>query len=327
MLTLVPNLEILEFKEWSNIVMEYPIIFAYPLLWRVLNRAVQLQIDRQTTNSLGLWRLKRVQQESWGSQVGINIDCLIPFLVIPSLEVLWAEMVNDEYSELVNKWPHLNLRFPNVKELSLKRANIDESSITRFLRCFPNLKRLCYRHGASMGSLVLEPPTFMDSISHLQPQLEDLTVLDDSSFKYYENQLEWYPIGPLTPFKNLRRLDINWQILTGGDLEDEGIDGFPCRFDIVDVIPVSLEWLRLRDPEDIEIVPAQTLLLLEQKHRFPSLRQLDLEWERYRYHNRPWAKEPFKHLGFTKEQSLEILVKCEVVGIEMIMKAILQQPT
>ena len=64
----------------------------------------------------------------------------------------------------------------------------------------------------------------------------------------------------------------------------------------------------------IKNAPEQTLLLLEQKGRFASLRQLDLGWVRDKS-----SREPVEHATFTREQALEVLLKCEEVDVEIIM--------
>jgi hypothetical protein len=257
------------------------------------------------------------------------MDYLTPFLHLPSVEIAWANAV-DDVSE--NKMDY-SFEFPNVKELSFTHGYVVCAAILRYVNyCFPNLTKLRYAHVGNPLDNNSEPADVISMIDHLYPHLQHLTIFDVYwEGIAFEHHSAWSSAINLTCFQNLRRLNIGWPILIGRRIQDsdgQGIDGIVRYrlFDIVDTIPTSLEWLRLRGPTNADICPLQTLLLLDQKHRFPALKQLDFGWKRHRYLDKPWDREPFEHPAFTKEQSLEVLKKCKELGVEMIMKTVLPQP-
>jgi hypothetical protein len=309
-LTLTPNLRILKFKEWPYD--DSP----YPNLMRTLSRARQLQVERQAENQFALWNLNKVMQNHYDTEGGLSIDQLAPLLAIPSVKTFWGKMICDEGAADMDEWPLSNIDLTHIEELSLFYISMDHDTIIRFLRCFPRLKKLYYRHGDA-GYEDFEPPRLMAALSHLKPHLQDLTIINDN--KVARSGIDHYPIGSLSSFKPLRRLQADWEILTGGDNRDAMTDGFSSRQDIIDALPAGLEELRVSDGKYIKIAPCYIFNLLEHKHRFPALKMLNLEWECYRHPDKPGPDDPHIHPGFTKEQSLEVLSRCNEAGVEMMM--------
>lgn len=328
-ITLTPNLEVLDFDHWNDeYVVPGPTMFGQLSLWWTIGQARMLQVDGQTKNPLGLWKLNSVQLGRSGGGGRFNIDRLLAFATLPSLETARAKYVNSRSITYDTRWHDSDLRFSNVKELSLTCTDVSPSAFAEYLGRFPNLNRLCYTIGgvsaAYEGSLSMQSVgSILESISHLKPHLQDLTLLDLGCFDAYKHYTAWNLTWSLASFPALRRLDTTWLVLTGIKRESNAVNVFENMLDIVDVIPSSLEWLRVRDfhklykVHDVHTIPVyeQILLLLAHKHRFPALKQLDLGWERYRHNDRPWAREPFKFPGFTEEQALDVLTKCEEVSV------------
>ena len=262
-LTLMPNLEVLELKEWRRTDKQYPTKQVYYVLSEVFRQARQLQVDRQTQNPLGMWTLARVEHESWEGRYGIGTESLIRFAALESMRTVWAERVVHGDRPIRRGVVKPNYpEFTGVEELSLKWCSVNMPSPKRCLRAFPCLRRLrCSYRGAHYlrcFGRYLRPAKLMEAITHLAPYLEDLTVIDKDAFRFRQGfDLSWYYcMGSCASFHNLRRLDMNWRTLIGGGLvlEDsikgwaiepepesagEDIDGDPVNRDIPITSP---EW-------------------------------------------------------------------------------------
>jgi len=264
---------------------------------------------------LALAKLKKVVQEYWDTEGGMSVQLLLPFLEIPSVETFWAKMVADD-----SLWSSSSTRsFPNIKELSLLFASIPVRLLTPFLRSFPHLERLYYNHGA-FEYADFDPSRLMAALSHVKPHLQDLTIINNNKVSCALST--YFPIGSLSSFENLRRLDLDCDTLIGRDRSEKMMARFQSRQDIVTTIPASLVELRIRDHnQQNDRLYQQVSQLLQQRQSFPALRQLDLEWKRINYPDKPSPREPFIYPGFTEEQCLEVLSLCEETGVEMMMKA------
>lgn len=306
-LSLVPNIHELRFQGWS-----YEPEEVYPTLMRFLSRTRDLQLGGNVDNGFSLKFLKKATVEYWDTEGGMSLGLLLPFSSIPSIDTLWATMLTD-----CDSWDS-TARFPRIKNLSLKPANVDSNLFRQFLLSFPNLETLYYRSG--FGESPLEPPRFRAALEHLKLSLRTLSVFDEADLGM--SALEGFPIGSLVGFERLHTLRLDSSMLTGQSGEETVIDGFSSVQSIVNSLPKSLCHLQLLHCEyNLNIAPEIVHLVAWKSTVVPNLKTLDIGWERIVYPDRPSPPEPFKYSPFEKGAALQLLEDMEAVGVEMIMPA------
>jgi hypothetical protein len=302
-LSLIPNLQELEFQGWSYTEE------VYPVLLRFLSRVRDRQIDGSLDTTLSLRNLRKITLEYWDTEGGMRLGLLLPFLSIPSAHTFWAKMVGDD-----DMWDSTIHRFPHIKELSLKPANVESGLFHNFLLSFPNLDKLYYRSG--YGESTLQPPRFMAAVVHLKSSLRDLSLFNEN---YFGADLEDFPIGDLTAFEKLEVLRMDSTMLTGRLLPTR-IDGFSSIQSLYDTLPRNLRHLQIMNCQNNDCLVSEIIDLIAWKvTMFPNFETLDIEWERTVYPDKPSPTEPHKHPGFERKSALQLLEDMEAVGVEMIM--------
>lgn len=330
-LTLTPNLQVLDIDMWAR-----PNSMR-PILRRVLDLAGRLQRERQLGHPLALWGLKKVVVRYCYDGDKVGDLPLMSLLMIPTLETLsatdqvaangvveptgWTD-AHDKSLEAASQGN--NLWLSNMKDLSLSFIAMIPSDIFRLLRCCPNLKRLYYEAHVHLPENLEEYRGFnlMARASCLNPHLEDLTILN--------KECSWSSImsssaSSLKSLKRLRRLETNWENFTDrGHIDGETIvRDFPSSQSVVDAIPRSLEQLRIRgDPfdhyskEDHDSTLAIIYKLLQKKN-LPALKSLDFGWKGVKK-SRMSIPRAYGH-PFTDDEIVEIFSWCQEAGVEMIL--------
>jgi hypothetical protein len=312
-LSLTRNIQDLIFRGWNYKDEVYPILLQY------LSRARTAQSDGRLDNPFSLRHLRKVTLEYCDTEGGMGVDLLFPFLFIPSVHTFWATMVNEESD---HQWNGTIPKFPHIKELSLKPANMTTDALQQFLQSFPNLERLYYCSGYEWPTL--EPPRFLAAINHLKPVLQELCLFNQN---YIGVDIEDFPIGSLTGFTKLKTLRMDPIMLTGKAGPATVIDGFRSRQDLVTSLPASLCHLELRNYQGNESLESEIKNLISCKPTtFPHLKSLDINWERIQYPDKPSPPEPHIFPGFEREDALRLLQDMEEVGVEMVMPSKPPQP-
>lgn len=335
-LTLTPNLRVLDIDIWTHPDSEPPI------LTQILGQTGRLQRERQLGHPLAFWGLKKVVVRYY---YDIHIDNivhhLIPLLTIPSVETLCTI---DQNAVIIGIHPSVetdvdeeklgaalqgsNLELANMKKLSLSFTAIRPNSLFRLWRCCPNLKKLCYkdRFGHDYENWMeldeFKGINLMATASCLNPHLQDPAILNSG---YVWNSIMDSSTKSLAPLNGLRRLETTWEIfICRGDMNEER-KHFPSIESLVDAIPRSLEQLYILDGlrySDLyhDIALAVIFELLRQKHCFPALKVLDFGWERRPHLDRSRTPDSLYHIGFTKEDYRKVVAQCQKAGLELILK-------
>ncbi|KAH8671832.1 hypothetical protein BGZ60DRAFT_537282 [Tricladium varicosporioides] len=314
LLSVLPNLEELEFEGYSYT------DTVYPYLTRVLSRAKTDQ-DLGNTGPGSLHRLRRVALEYWDTESGLFLDPLIPYLTLPSVKSFYGRMLNqstydDDNDRLAPLRAGLKL---HTKTLYLVHSSISQSIFEVFFSAFDRLERVIYDHH-TVGNPKFEPPRIMAALAHLAPTLKELTLLnlEGVGASSYEN----YPVGCLRKYEKLKKLDMNAGMLIGfrrSEWELNAEESWESKQNLVDSLPPNLEYLRLRDPRPTD-VPFIISFISSKLSTCPNFQTLELDWERIQYPNSPPSLEPFIHPGFTKEEAIELWELCKKMGVEIPMR-------
>ncbi|KFZ09383.1 hypothetical protein V502_08788 [Pseudogymnoascus sp. VKM F-4520 (FW-2644)] len=255
-LTLTPNLQVLDIDMWTR-PDSVPAI-----LTRMLGLVGQLQRERQRGNPLALWGLKKVVvRYLLASDFEIATHHLLSVLTIPSVEILCAihEEAASNYffdfpetdvneTELESVLQGNNLGLVNMKELSLSFMLVDPNTLFRLWRCYPGLKKLYYEDrlndddNGDNGRFDIDrfkSNNLIAEASRIIPHLQDLTILNQEYT--WGSLMESSTMGVLTPFENLRRLEITWPVLACcGDLDEE-LFTLPTSRTVINAIPRSIK--------------------------------------------------------------------------------------
>lgn len=181
-----------------------------------------------------------------------------------------------------------------------------------------------YLHGSS-GYEPFEPLKMMAALEHLKPCLRSPSVFNENMVG--ASPIEEYPIGSLAGFEKLEKIHLDSGMLTGARGDEAVMEGFRSQQNIIDALPASIQDIKLEGCEYNEHLPGQISSLIAHKlTRFPKVKKVDLGWEKIKYPDKPSPPEPFKHLGFTKEDAARIARKFKAVGVEMVMKTLPPHP-
>ena len=222
-------------------------------------------------------------------------------------------------------WPSPTPIYNNIKDLSLQCAKFSgQEALLEVFASFPRLERLYCQLPFSRQ----QHEKIIRAIKHVKPPLLDLTISAsnreaDAEEARNQSTVSFLPISSLKDCQTMRRLSIHARMLIGPNPDTTEEEGtcliVPAKQKIVDALPASIEKLVLVNCEDNSELPAQLSALVSQKaSNFPSLKKLNIEWERPRYQNTP-PYEPVKYPGFTKKEALQLLADCEKVAVEMVM--------
>lgn len=191
-LTLTPNLQVLDIDMWTH-PGSVP-----PILTRILDKTRRLQRERQLGHPLAFWGLKKlVVRYYYGASMDKTTHHLVPLLMIPSVEILCAI---DQNALFTNYYRSVdtdmdeerlgavlqgnNLELANMKELTLSLTTICPNALFRLWRCCPNLKRLYYKDRLSFDYDIwfrheeLKGINLMAAASCINPHLQDLAILN-----------------------------------------------------------------------------------------------------------------------------------------------------
>ncbi|KFY07654.1 hypothetical protein V492_06939 [Pseudogymnoascus sp. VKM F-4246] len=257
MLTLMPNLQVLNIDIWTH-----PDL-APSILIRMLDRSGRLQRERQLGHPFALWSLKNVVvRYYYSSELDNIVHHLMSLLIIPSVESLSAidqnaaihlyghPSVETDVDEknLAAALHNNNLGQTSMKELSLSFAIIRPKALFQLLRYYPNLKRFYNKDGLGLDyeSLIdiddFRDVNLMTMVSCQSPHLECLAIL---SWGYNWSYMVASSTGSLNSLKNLRHLEITWPTFANTAGSDNGTESHPSCQCVVDTIPPSLERLSI----------------------------------------------------------------------------------
>lgn len=97
--------------------------------------------------------------------------------------------------------------------------------------------------------------------------------------------------------------------------DDESVDDrFPMSLSLLDALPPNLERLTMNC--NVSVVEALHELL-GNIEEFPSLKHINLGWFRIVYPDKPLARLPSLHPGFTVEEVVTLLDQCDAAGVTM----------
>jgi hypothetical protein len=176
-LSLLPNLEELEFSNWP--------LHEAPSWTSFLSRAADCQKMKQNLPS-SLAHLTRVSLSYKDTETGMDIEELKAFMRLNSLRHISAHMVdgsNDWYDE-EEDWapespdPDSNLpEFSHVTKIAFSYSAIDYRVLAYFLRSCPHLQSFEYDHGGPIvGDADFVPPRFMIALKQVESTLQELTI-------------------------------------------------------------------------------------------------------------------------------------------------------
>ncbi|CAM6112715.1 unnamed protein product [Calypogeia fissa] len=320
LLSVTPNLEELEIKEWFYHNLDYE------HLLEALERARVLQ-DSGEESPFSMSKLRDVSVNYYDMKNGYKFEQVVPFLQLKSVETFRGDMVSQIYVQFENYYdlrptPTLTNPLPKLttKDVTFTNSVINHYDMPIILGCFPQLERFHYEYGGSVvGRAEFEPPQMMAALEQLKPCLKDLTLVT------YEwtgsTNHESYPIGSLADFPKLVSITANASIMVGEDWSlygdsDYEDDGIADSQDLVDAVPPTLESLSLKDCKR-HIVDHIFELVSLKPFRTPALRKLDLGWEGVKYPDKESPREPILHPGFRKEEVTKLMAECKAAGIEI----------
>ena len=206
----------------------------------------------------------------------------------------------------------------STKDITLNIASIDHSTLRKFLQCFPALQTFSYEDGGtSAGPAYFEPPHMMASLEHLKYCLQDLTLLTRNVCG--ADDYELYPIGNLSRFRKLRRIEMSATMLIGKVREKSESDKYAPSQSLVDTLPVTIR--------DLVIYYSQPSImshidgLLSSMSRFTSFKSLDLKWETTKYPDKFSPLVPTFHHDFTEAEAMKVVESCKAAGVELVLTA------
>lgn len=312
LLCLVPNLQELGFDYWAHDKRECEHYF--PRLMIFFRRAAELQIHSEIS-PLAMSNVRSVSIQCFDTR-GMEIDAIVPFLSLKRVTSFSANWISGE----TLKWFAPSMSF-STKGLSLEQSVFDHRVMTQFLRCFPTLERLSYRHGEPpIGQAYFEPPKMMEALEHLKPCLEELSILNYPITS--NSELRYFPMGSFREFRKLKSIEITVPTLIGL-IGNHNIGSFVPQQRLVEAIPPCLQYLTLRQDvmwdRSFTGINEQIFELITQKQRYtPELEHLDMEWKNIIFRNKLNPPGLFVHPGFTREEADELLVTCKAAGVKIV---------
>jgi len=321
-LSMTPNIEDLEFENWSYTNDVYPFII------RFVERAANWQQRAVLLSPFSLSNLRRVSLLYWDTEGGFLLESIIPFLRLKSLTAFHGHMISGHSDG--ESTPPTFIANPSTfttKELKFSSSVIHHELMVLFLRSFPALERLHYEFGgACVGYADFEPPRMMAGLEHLKHCLKEITILGNDA--RCGPELDSYPVGSFAAFETLTSIDALATAMIGYGGE-RTCDGFRESQELVNSVPPTLEALSLRDCHEVlapHIVSQASQLVLQKSTRTPALKQLNMGWEGIVYPDKPRTPGPVVHPGFTKEEAQQLMAECEKAGIELKVKYIPPKP-
>lgn len=153
--------------------------------------------------------------------------------------------------------------------------------VDNFLRLFPALKYLQLGNEITQNR---DPTKVLKALSCLHPTLETLVFSNLSGLLYDYSQP--FIIRSLTGFHKLRKLTVNARSLIG-------TERIPQKsWNYLSKLPRSIESLKLEDISewDSHILDGITTLLKNKEVHTPSLKFLDIGWERTKFPDKPISR-------------------------------------
>jgi len=204
--------------------------------------------------------------EPWtsDSETGTALRCLIPFLTLPSVRKIVGFQLVADHSYDDFSWPYM--RSSRIEEIELTCSGISATHIARFLEPMHHLRSLRYHHMGMGGgaAFIWDAGSFLASIrnSRAANTLEELSL----SAKFFDGPTS--APSSFKEFKRLRWLELGVDLLLArpengqGDLADWEIQKTAysytnrtktlCNLRLVDILPPSLEKLRLLVNEKVD---------------------------------------------------------------------------
>ncbi|GME32301.1 hypothetical protein FKW77_009073 [Neofusicoccum parvum] len=234
-----------------------------PWLSRFVQRQVELYCSAAAASDGPLQKIQNVEFRHWDTEMGFDLNLLIPFLNIPSIRTIGGHQCCGRWgADAAVRWP---AGASNLTELILEYSTISDVEVGRILECSKNLKTFAYR--LAPASVSDNEPDFNElsrAISCRSDTLEYLTL----DIRDYD-MLEIIGDGPpptisLRHFTKLKYLEISQCLLIPSleldeDPEDLELEDDPAEYRrCVENLPPSLEELEVvssfwdfEDPRDI----------------------------------------------------------------------------
>lgn len=187
-LSLLPNLEELEFNEWPPYGDELPSLKAF------LSRSAKHQKEDRAelihTLPPPLACLKSTSLIWRDDQSGMDLEYLFDFMKLKSLRSISGHSIasdpnwhgNDSWesrSERSESFKHPD--YSHIINISLHRSAITDSRMAFLLRHCPNLQRFMYEHSGEVGPANFEAPKILLALLPVRSSLQELVIVDGYS--------------------------------------------------------------------------------------------------------------------------------------------------
>jgi hypothetical protein len=176
----------------------------FPRLMRFLQHAAELQNCFEIL-PLAMSNVRSVFLQYFETSRGMDIDIIVPFLCLKMVTSFTGNWISGTSCA----WLSPSMSF-TTKDLSLDQSVFDHKVMTKFLRCFPSLVCLFYRHGdLPIRPADFEPPKIMEASEYLKPCLKELSILNYTTA--INSELRYFPIETLRDFQSSGRSKSQYQ--------------------------------------------------------------------------------------------------------------------
>lgn len=185
-LSLLPNLEELEFSDWPPYGDELPSLTAF------LKRSADSQRgDKEElihTSHSALACLKNTSLIWRDDKNGMSLEALFPFMKLSSLQSISGRRVlsyswgRNDIWESESERPDFakGLDFGHITNISLHWSAITDGRLAFLLRHCPNLRRLLYEHSGEVGPADFEAPKILLALLPVRSSLQEIAIYGHS---------------------------------------------------------------------------------------------------------------------------------------------------
>ncbi|KAL8954002.1 MAG: hypothetical protein Q9222_000163 [Ikaeria aurantiellina] len=290
LMTLLPNVEILDTENWSRLLTSQP--------FRGIIRSI-VEASQDVKSSLrgkAMSRLREFRSCHTDTEGGEGIDDYGAFAMLPSVRVLSGSAIAGEGFTWA---PSCIREVSNVTEINFFYSAIDASAIETLLSRIPGLRKFTYSHGGATVDFASYSPTgYVEALrKYATPTLEVLDVTAYHPTLMTDEEEENRYVGSLVVFSCLKSVQLDDvafqrsediddedddQVLPEGEFyrEDSDVDSSTSeRMDcLVDVLPASIENVTIRITMKYEAVRPMFQGLAEEKvAKLPRLTSITFE--------------------------------------------------
>ncbi|CAF9909913.1 MAG: hypothetical protein ALECFALPRED_006107 [Alectoria fallacina] len=292
LLLFLPNLEKLSLQDYT---------WNASRLGKMIGTIAGQDLRRNPPRSNGLSKLSQIQ--ILGSEVnrqGEDFEFLVQFAALPSMRTLRGKYVvalDDDDSMI---WP-FGSRVSDVTEITLHQSAVGISPLTQIFSGIHALKRFTYSHGQFFpdNSTMKAHKIIGALLEHAGESLEYVALTGYCSDRFPE-QDDHYNKGSLQGFRVLKEaflhsaIHVDWVPYDGSSTNpDGGIygDGYQEAIRaLVDILPGSIETVRLIGEDVVRHLDSLLANLWEQKHlRLSKLNNIIVHAHLMLAH-RPWVR-------------------------------------